>query len=95
MNLCFIIQTAPLRTVCTFWKKRGYLARHGYPGLTRVVFQLSDRAVSALASGAFSEEEQAAFREALVDAKRPELWGIRLNLGEMYRRVRKRFRLKP
>jgi hypothetical protein len=75
-----------------FLEKRGYLIRHGFQGLTRVAFQLSARALSVLQGGAFTIEEQAAFREGLVDVRRPEFWGVKVNLGEIFRRFRKRLR---
>ncbi len=73
-----------------FLEKRGYLLRHGYQGLTRVVFQLSDSALAVLESGSFSEEEQQAFREALLDVATPGLWGLKFNVGEAWRRIQKR-----
>lgn len=75
-----------------FLEKRGYLIRHGFQGLTRVAFQLSEKALTALRVEAFSAEEQGAFREALLDIKQPALWGMRLNLGETWRRLKRRFR---
>jgi hypothetical protein len=58
-----------------FLEKRGYLYRHGFQGFTRVVFQLSDSALAVLRSGSFSEEEQQAFRDTLLDIRHPGLWG--------------------
>ena len=72
-----------------FLEKRGYLHRHGFQGLTRVVFQLSDSALAVLESESFSEEEQEALRAALLDLKQPGLWGLKINLGEMWRRFNK------
>jgi hypothetical protein len=72
-----------------FLEKRGYLHRHGFHGLTRVAFQLSESALSVLEARSFSEEEQRAFREALFDAKQPGLWGFKFNLGEAWRRLNK------
>ena len=72
-----------------FLEKRGYLYRHGFEGLTRVAFQLSDSALAVLESGSFSEEEQQAFRESLLDIKTPGLWGLKFNLGEVWRRLNK------
>jgi len=72
-----------------FLEKRGYLYRHGFQGLTRVAFQLSDSALSALDSASFSAEEQKAFREALLDVRHAGLWGLRFNLGEAWRRFKK------
>lgn len=72
-----------------FLEKRGYLLRHGFQGLTRVVFQLSDSALAVLENGVFSEEEQQAFREALLDVRTPSVWGLKLNIGEALRRFKK------
>ncbi|HQA93833.1 MAG TPA: hypothetical protein PK155_07380 [Bacteroidales bacterium] len=72
-----------------FLEKRGYLLRHGFQGLTRVAFQLSDSGLEALKKGSFSPEEQRAFREALLDVRQPGLYGMKLNLGEVLRRLRK------
>ena len=72
-----------------FLEKRGYLIRHGYQGLTRVVFQLTDSALAVLEKGAFSEEEQQAFREALLDVRTPGIWGLKFNVGEAWRRLKK------
>jgi hypothetical protein len=72
-----------------FLEKRGYLLRHGFQGLTRVAFQLSDDALKALEGGNFLPEEQRAFREALVDLRQPGFWGMKVNLGEAWRRLKK------
>jgi hypothetical protein len=72
-----------------FLEKRGYLIRHGFQGLTRVVFQLSESALAVLEKSQFSTEEQQAFREALLDIKQPGLWGMKFNLGEVWRRFNK------
>ena len=72
-----------------FLEKRGYLYRHGFYGLTRVAFQLSEPALSVLKTGSFSAEEQRAFRESLLDVKQPGLWGMKFNLGEAWRRFNK------
>lgn len=72
-----------------FLEKRGYLCRHGFQGLTRVAFQLSDSALEVLKKGSFAPEEQQAFREALLDVKQPGLWGLKFNLGEAWRRFQK------
>jgi hypothetical protein len=72
-----------------FLEKRGYLIRHGFKGLTRVAFQLSDSALSALDRGGFTIEEQQAFKESLLDMRQPGLWGLRFNLGEAWRRFNK------
>ena len=72
-----------------FLQKRGYLIQHGHVGLTRVVYQLSKLALDALEAGKFSEEEQNAFRETLFDLKQPGWLGMKINLGEMWRRLRR------
>ena len=72
-----------------FLEKRGYLIKHGFQGLTRVAFSLSESALAILKSGAFSQEEQKAFSEALLDAKQPGLWGVKFNLAEALRRFKK------
>ena len=72
-----------------FLEKRGYLIRHGFQGLTRVAFELSGSALEVIESGSFSDNEQEAFREALVDASKPGWFGIKLNLGEAMRRLKK------
>jgi len=72
-----------------FLEKRGYLIRYGFQGLTRVAFQLSESALAVLRSGAFTQEEQKAFSEALLDAKQPGLWGIKFNVAEAWRRFKK------
>jgi hypothetical protein len=74
-----------------FLEKRGYLTRHGFQGLTRVAFQLSESGVEVLKKGVFSPEEHQAFREALLDLRQPGLWGMKFNLGEAWRRLRKWF----
>ena len=86
---------ADIEAAIYFLEKRGYVIRHGFQGLTRVAFQLSDQAIAVLQSGSFSKEEQAAFREDLVDAKRPEFWGVTLNLGEIWRRTKTRLLKRP
>lgn len=72
-----------------FLEKRGYLYKHGFQGLTRVAFQLSDSALAILENKSFSEEEQQAFRESLLDARQPGIWGFKFNLGEAWRRFKK------
>ncbi|MEO7862519.1 MAG: hypothetical protein ABIU05_19220 [Nitrospirales bacterium] len=72
-----------------FLEKRGYLIRHGFQGLTRVVFQLSADALKILDAGRFLPEEQRAFRESLLDIRQPGMWGLKFNLGEVWRRLKK------
>ena len=47
------------------------------------------RNVVAMQAGKFREEEQNAFREALFDLKQPGWLGMKINLGEMWRRLRR------
>ena len=72
-----------------FLEKRGYLIRHGFHGLTRVVYQLSEDALKILESGKFLPEEEQAFRESLLDVRQPGMWGLKFNLGEAWRRLKK------
>ncbi len=76
-----------------FLENRGYLIRHGFQGLTRVAFELSESALAVLESGSFSEEEQQAFSEAILDLKKPGVFGLKFNLGEVCRRAIKKFNL--
>ena len=73
-----------------FLEKRGYIIRHGFHGLTRVAYQLSDSAIEVLEKGSFTQEEQEAFKEALFDLKKPGWLGMNFNLGEVIRRFKKR-----
>jgi hypothetical protein len=54
-----------------------------------VAFQLSDSALAVLENQSFSDEEQQAFRESLLDARQPGIWGFKFNLGEAWRRFKK------
>jgi len=75
-----------------FLEKRGYLIRHGFQGLTRVAFELSESALAVLKSGAFSDEEQQVFKDALLDLRKPGMFGMKFNLGELWRRIKKRYK---
>ena len=88
-DLCLRDTKQQIEDSLYFLEKRGYLRRHGFHGLTRVAFQLSESALSVLEAGSFSAEEQRAFSEALFDAKRPGIWGLKFNLGEAWRRFNK------
>ena len=77
-----------------FLLKRGYLIQHGHRELTRVAYQLTDRANEALKLNQFTEDEQTAFKEAVLDLKKPGWLGMRVNLGEAWRRAKKRLRPK-
>jgi hypothetical protein len=72
-----------------FLEKRGYLIRHGYAGFTLVAVQLSPSALDVLRKGVFPPDEQRAFQESLVDLKQPGIWGFKINLGEVWRRLQK------
>ena len=76
-----------------FLEKRGYLIRHGFQGLTRMAFELSESALAVLEDGSFSDDEQQAFSEALFDLKKPGAFGLKFNLGEVCRRFIKKFNL--
>jgi len=76
-----------------FLEKRQYFVVHGFKGLTRVVYQLSDAGLDVLGKGSFLPEEQTAFSEALFDIKQPGWLGLKFNLGELLRRIKKL--LKP
>ena len=76
-----------------FLEKRGYILiedldihnrRHHY--------SLTESALTALQDGHFSDEEQKAFEDALLDLKTPGMFGVKINLGEMWRRAKKSFK---
>lgn len=73
-----------------FLEKRGYLIKHGYLNLTLVAYQLSPLAFVALQNNQFSDEEQNAFKEAIFDAKTASWFGLKVNLGEAFRRLNKK-----
>jgi DNA-binding PadR family transcriptional regulator len=75
-----------------FLRKRQYFIVHGIQGLTRVVYQLSESGLDVLKKGSFLPEEQAAFSESLFDIKQPGWLGLKFNLGESHRRIKKLFR---
>jgi DNA-binding PadR family transcriptional regulator len=77
-----------------FLEKRQYFIVHGFKGLTRVVYQLSDAGLNVLDRGSFLPEEQTAFSEALFDIKQPGWFGLKFNLGELFRRIKKLFKPK-
>ncbi|MCP4413068.1 MAG: hypothetical protein GY808_10965 [Gammaproteobacteria bacterium] len=72
-----------------FLEKRGYIIKRGFNGLTRVVYTLSNSAIRALEIEKFTDEEQEAFKEALFNAKQPGWLGLKFNLGELIRRIKK------
>lgn len=73
-----------------FLEKRGYLIKHGYLNLTLVAYQLSPQAFEVLSKNKFNDEEQNAFKEALFDVKNPGWFGMKFNLGEAFRRFKKK-----
>ena len=73
-----------------FLEKRGYLIRHGFQGLTRVAFELSEAALEVLEAKSFSEQEQQAFKEALFDIRKPGWFGLKFNAAELWRRLMKK-----
>ena len=75
-----------------FLHKRGYLFQHGHKGLTRVLLQLSPKALQALETGEFDKDEQIAFKDAVFDVKTPGWLGMKVNLGELWRRFKKKRR---
>jgi hypothetical protein len=72
-----------------FLEKRGYIIKRGFNGLTRVVYNLSETAIKALEIEKFTDEEQEAFKEALFDVKQPGWLGMKFNLGELVRRIKR------
>lgn len=90
-NLVLRHKKAEIEDSLYFLQKRGYLIQHGHVGLTRVVFQLSDIALKALETGHFSKEEEQAFKEDLFDVKQPGWLGMKFNLGELWRRLKKKY----
>ena len=57
----------------------------------RMAYSLTEKALDTLGSGRFTDEEQQAFREALLDVSKPGMAGMKVNLGEIWRRAKKRF----
>jgi uncharacterized protein YjaZ len=88
-NLVLRYSKIQIKDSLYFLEMRGYLIKHGFQGLTRVAFRLSESALVVLKSRAFTNEEQKAFREALFDMKQPGLWGMKFNVGEAWRRIKK------
>jgi len=73
-----------------FLEKRGYLSIHSIGMGLPMVYSLTQEAIATLERGSFSEEEENAFREALFDIKQPGWFGLKFNVGELWRRFRKR-----
>ncbi|MGB0908759.1 MAG: hypothetical protein ACPGYT_00210, partial [Nitrospirales bacterium] len=72
---------------------RGYLRTHGL-GIASppMVYSLTQKAIDVLERGAFSEEEEMAFSEALFDLKNPGYFGLKFNVAEFWRRSKKRWK---
>ena len=78
-----------------FMKYRGYIKNHGYGlMLPEVVYSLSEKALEANSTRVLPEDEEQAFREALWDVGTPKLYGMGFNLGELWRRTKKRVKKK-
>ena len=73
-----------------FLEKRGYLIKHGFVNFTLVAYELSEQALKVLTDNKFTDEEQQTFKEALFDVKNPGWFGMKFNLGEAFRRLKKR-----
>ena len=75
-----------------FLEKRDYLIVHGYGMMSpRMVYSLTQKALDAIRSGTFTDEEQQAFEESLLDISKPGMAGMKVNLREMWRRAKKYF----
>lgn len=66
-----------------FLEKRGYLV------VPRMAYSLTEKAIRALEAGSFSEEEEKAFSEALIDFNKSAWMRMKFNLGEVIRRLNK------
>jgi DNA-binding PadR family transcriptional regulator len=77
-----------------FLEKRGYLNKHGFVNFTLVAYELTPQAIDVLEKGEFTEEEQRAFEEALFDIKQPGWFGMKFNLGELFRRSKKMLKIR-
>ena len=75
-----------------FMEKRGYVDVLSW-GLhaPRSIYKVTEAGLSLGKSGSFIQEEQKAFEEALLDLRTPGMFGMKLNLGEVWRRTKKRF----
>jgi len=66
-----------------------FLEKRGYLDVPRMAFSLTEKAIGALETGSFSEEEEKAFSEALIHLKKTSWMGIKFNVREAIRRLNK------
>lgn len=76
-----------------FMEKRGYIDVLGF-GLhaPRSIYKITDEGLKLAESNKFSNEEQKAFSNALLDVRTPGMFGIKFNAGELWRRLKKWYR---
>ena len=55
------------------------------------VYSLTDKAIKVASSQKLPTDEEVAFKEALWDIN-PGIWGVRLNVAEMFRRGKKKLK---
>jgi len=74
-----------------FLEKRGYVSPHRY-GVAGpdILLALTSAGKKIIDSGCFLDEEQTAFSNALIDVKTPGMFGVKFNLGELWRRIKKK-----
>jgi hypothetical protein len=72
-----------------FLEHRGYLSIHSLGLGPPMLYSLTQKAIDILERGSFSEEEEHAFSEALFDLNKPGSFGLKFNVGELWRRVKK------
>lgn len=72
-----------------FLKTRGYLLPHGYGiAAPEMAYSLSPKAINVLDRRTLPYDEQRAFDERILEAEKPEIYGIRLNLPELWKRAK-------
>ena len=72
-----------------FLKTRGYLLTHGHGiAAPEMAYSLSSKAIDILQGRTLSEEEQKAFNKRILEAEKPGMYGIRLNLPELWKRAK-------
>ena len=59
-----------------------------------MAYSLSDKAVNVLQCRTLPEDEREAFNERIVEADKPGIYGIRLNLPELWKRAKGWLRLR-
>jgi len=80
---------ADINETVRFLKARGYLLTHGYGSAApEMAYSLSPQAINVLDRRTLPEEEQRAFNKKILEAEKPGVYGIRLNLPELWRRVK-------